>query len=558
MKLKGPGKQTFNILFHTHTVAGIVISFALFVIFYAGAWSLFRDDFSKWQNPYLQEAFNTDFSYEKAIDTAQQTYNFDLHRGISIALPSRTMPYFRVSGRAFNPDSSTYRVRAYINTHDYSIHENINRQATASSTVYHLHYFDQIPEIGETLASLVALFFLFAIVTGLIIHWKNLFTKFYAFVTEGKWKTIWTNAHTVLGVIGLPFQLLYAITGAFFGVLTFAMAPSLFFVHNGDSRALSNERFPERQIQLDPRAPSAANITFSQALATLNERYPGLDMKFASLKNYGKADAIITFRAQEDENMASRGRITMRMTDGAILYDYSIDPDNKPYTSTVSDLIRRWHFGEFGGLLLRITFFVLAMLTCLMLIAGILIWRQARDNKRYSYQQRLFHHRVTKVYLAICLSLWPAIGLIYLAEKVVPMDYAGRVALINQVFFGGWLLLTVMGCFWNSYARQYKRYLVLGGLLAISLPIANGLTTGLWPWKAWPNFVDIMSIDIALLIAGVTSLYVAFKAMKGNYNSNEPVKEVALEEAKPRAVEAKLPTLKPEVAFDALAQKPSN
>ena len=50
MKLKGLGNRAYNVMFHTHTVAGIVISFALFVIFYAGAFSLFRHDVAQWEN----------------------------------------------------------------------------------------------------------------------------------------------------------------------------------------------------------------------------------------------------------------------------------------------------------------------------------------------------------------------------------------------------------------------------------------------------------------------------------------------------------------------------
>jgi len=48
MKLKALQPRLYNILFHTHTVSGIVISFALFVIFYAGAFSLFRDELYRW------------------------------------------------------------------------------------------------------------------------------------------------------------------------------------------------------------------------------------------------------------------------------------------------------------------------------------------------------------------------------------------------------------------------------------------------------------------------------------------------------------------------------
>ena len=51
MKLKGLGNRAYNIIFHTHTVSGITISFALYVIFFAGAFTLFKDEFYQWENP---------------------------------------------------------------------------------------------------------------------------------------------------------------------------------------------------------------------------------------------------------------------------------------------------------------------------------------------------------------------------------------------------------------------------------------------------------------------------------------------------------------------------
>ncbi|MEM9833827.1 MAG: PepSY-associated TM helix domain-containing protein [Bacteroidota bacterium] len=515
MKLKGPGKQTFNVLFHTHTVSGIVISFALFVIFYAGAWALFRYDLATWENPYLRQKINPDFSYEKAITLVDSIYDLDWYRGVSLELPKKSMPYFRMVSQVSETDSTSRTLRAYVETFSYEISEDVKLKTTASETIYHLHYFDQIPvpRLGRTLSSAVALFFLFAIVTGVIIHWKNLLTKFYAFVTEGKWKMIWTNMHTVFGVIGLPFQVMYAVTGAFFGLL-FAIAPSLLLVHDGDTGLINKVRFPEQQLQLNPEAAYSDNLTFTESLMRLKEEYPDIEMQYATIKNYQKEDAIITFRAQEDKNLGTRGRITMRMKDGRVLKEYSVDPTNKPYHNHVQDWIRRLHYAEFGGFLIRLLFFLLAMFTCLMIIAGVLIWRYARDNKRYTYEQRLFHHRVTKIYLAICFSMFPAVAIIYLAEKLVPLVLENRVAIINQTFFFAWLFLTVVGCFWNSYTRQNKNYLILGSTLVLCLPLANGLSTGLWPWVAWSNFPEIAIVDISWLFMGVITLFVAIKLLK--------------------------------------------
>ena len=527
MKLKGPGKRTFNVLFHTHTVAGIVISFALFVIFYAGAWALFRHDLANWENPYLRSKINPHFSYEKAISVVDSMYHLDWYRGVYFELPERTKPYFLVSGRSRETDSTFKSIRVFVDTQTYKVTGDLKMRSTASETVYQLHYFNQIPipGAGRTLSSAVALFFLFAIMTGVIIHWKNLFTKFYAFVTEGKWKTIWTNAHTVLGIIGLPFQLMYAVTGAFFGLL-FAIAPSIFLVHDGDMQVVNKVRFPEMQLTLDQESPYSDNLNFTASIKQLKKHYPDIKVKYAAIQNYQKEDATVTFRAQEDEKLGTRGRITMRMRDGEILKEYSVDPANKPYHNHVQDWIRRLHYAEFGGFLIRLLYFILAMFTCLMIIAGVLIWRYARDNKKYTYKQRLFHHRVTKIYLAICLSMFPAVGIIYLAEKLVPLELADRVTIINQIFFLGWLFLTVAGCFCNSYTRQNKYYLILGGMLILCLPFANGFTTGLWPWMAWKDFPEIAIVDISWFFMGVIALFVAFRYLQVK-PSDKPSQEAA-------------------------------
>lgn len=52
------GNRTYNILFHTHTVSGIVISVALYVIFFAGSFSFFRDEIVNWERGHTVEDYD--------------------------------------------------------------------------------------------------------------------------------------------------------------------------------------------------------------------------------------------------------------------------------------------------------------------------------------------------------------------------------------------------------------------------------------------------------------------------------------------------------------------
>ena len=52
------GQRVYNILFNLHTVSGIVISVALYVIFFAGSFSFFRDEIVAWERN--EQALNED------------------------------------------------------------------------------------------------------------------------------------------------------------------------------------------------------------------------------------------------------------------------------------------------------------------------------------------------------------------------------------------------------------------------------------------------------------------------------------------------------------------
>lgn len=508
MKLKGLKNRAYNILFHTHTVAGIVISFALFVIFYAGSYALFRHEIYRWENPNARFETPTTINLDHVLERVRANkVLFAETEQFSISPPNEEMPFIQFFGAAYKDESKTEteRFKGLINTQkDYEYFDLAEPQTTVGDTIYHLHYFGQIPTIGLYLSGLVALFFLFATVTGILIHWRNLITKFYAFTMQGKWKQIWTNSHTVLGVIGLPFQVIYAITGALFGLLTLLLLPSAFILFGGDTDKVLATVRPESAIKISKDAASIEHPSiqhyYEQALAL----YPGINLRSIRALNHGKEDGYISFYLDDGHTINGTGQITYALKSSGVLIH--TDPKSKTYTSSVLNTMTRLHFASFGGMLMKIAYFILGMLTCFMLLSGVLLWQEARNNKRYTAKQKQFHHRVTKVYLAICLGLFPATALIFIANKAVPIDLIGRTAYVNTVFFTGWLLLIIAGLFWNDFRKLNKNYLLIGGVLSLLVPVANGIVTGDWLWHTLAN-ADwyVASVDVAWLLTGLAA-----------------------------------------------------
>ncbi|MEL6661269.1 MAG: PepSY-associated TM helix domain-containing protein, partial [Bacteroidota bacterium] len=386
-------------------------------------------------------------------------------------------------------------------------------------------------------------------------HWQHLLTKFYAFVKEGKWKVIWTNAHTVLGVISLPFQLMYAVTGAFFGLLILVLLPVVALKYDGDqSKVLSKIRpFDNYEIKVD--APAADNMSLAELGKQVLADYPEAHINRAQIMNYGKEDAAALFAIDNNQGVHAMANIVVRMRDGRVLEEYTQRPEQSGYAYGVLAYIFKLHFATFGGIPLRILYFVLSMVTCFMIVSGILIWRTARDNKRYTFKQRLFHHRVTKWYLAICLSMFPAFAIIFVANKLVPIGLVDRVATVNSIFFLSWLGLTLLGLLWNKYSQQNRNYLIIGGFLSLLIPIVNGIVTGDWIWNVWHTYEWVAYVDVFWLLAGLTALYISFFHLKVKTTTDKPQAEEEASADTPvieeeNTVEAPITMFKPKLGLD--------
>ena len=102
------------------------------------------------------------------------------------------------------------------------------------------------------------------------------------------------------------------------------------------------------------------------------------------------------------------------------------------------------------------------------------------------------------------------------------MDMAGRVGLVNGLFFGGWMAMTLIGLFWNKYAQQNRNYLIMGGVLALAIPIVNGVVTGGWIWETWSTYHWVAYIDLFWLLAGLASLYLSLFVLKVKTETDKP------------------------------------
>ena len=506
------GKRAYNILFHTHTVSGIVISVALYVIFFAGSFSFFRDEIVNWERGHtVNVQGEIGINLDTIIQSLSETYHLygrDINlkhyyneRRVNVSLsPSKD---------STATDDAKMGAFFYIDTIDKSA-SSYMESYTLGEFLYRLHFFAQIPyPFGYYLSGLVAFFFLFAILTGIIVHWKNIISNFYVFRPWAKLKTIWTDSHTALGLIGFPFQLVYALTGAFLILQTLLIAPVMVFgLYNGDEQKLSQDLEYDTPTYELSYEKLPARLSIQQYLTKTKDQWRDFKITEVRIFNYGDANmhVLVSGNMPYESKMNGIGKIIYATHDGSVAYQK--DPLKKSsYPDGVKNLLYRLHLADYAGFGLRIISFILGLISCFVILSGVMIWLVARDKKNIPEKQRRFNQKVVWWYLAICLSLFPMVALEFILVKLFP---SAGMLFIYRTFFMGWLLLSLFFYLKKDNTFIIRWSLLLGGLLGFMIPVVNGIASSNWLWTSWENgLYEVLFIDVFWIILSALSVIAA-------------------------------------------------
>lgn len=502
--------RKYNIFFHLHTVSGITISVVLFVIFFAGSFAFFRDDINNWQRN--QSAETDEFlrgDFDNALQSLDTAY---VLKGRTIEL---TRPHAEPNIVAHMDETkdSTADKKArihqylYVNTKTYKA-ETYDENYGLGEFLYRLHFLAQIPyPYGYWLAGFVALFFLFAIITGVLVHWKKIIPNFYTFRPKEKLKTLWTDSHTALGMIGLPFQFVYALTGTFFLINIFLVAPSVMTFFGGDSEKLYHDLgFVVKPAEFTGK-PINQDFSINLLAQKAESQFKDFKLTFIQIQNYG--DANMRLHAQglipKSKKFIGIGKVLLDM-DGNVLWKQ--DPyASRTYLDATKDLLYKIHYGDYAGYALKITSFLLGFITCFVIISGVMIWLTARDKKKLDPKKKHFNERVVRVYLAISLSMFPVTAATFIAVKLFP---EADMSFLYTFYFLTWLVASI-GLFFLDYRKIAPWCLVAGSILGLAVPVANGLVSGNWFWETIPSQFQIGFVDLLWIALASISLFAYLK-----------------------------------------------
>lgn len=465
-------KDSLKALTNAHAWVGLVISTILFIIFFAGSMSLFRDDINAWElNPhYVVNEQSETLSLDSVISTVSKAYNINTHGRFILSMPSAEQPLANL----YFEEKTT--VDKHVDQHlILAPNGKMIGHGNGSSWgdfLYELHYDLHIPEVGLYFVGIVSLFFFVALLSGVVIHWRKIISKFFQYRKDGK-KDKLLDAHNLIGVMGLPFHIMYAFSGLVFNLLIVYQISYAVVLYGGDQNELFaaagvvDVHLEETKIVMPIQGIDNLYLT---AKASLGE----VSINRVSIDHFGDESASVTFRGADKSQFSTRKEATYHIASGRVLYltKDNFDNDLRGGLAVISSL----HFGDFAGYLIRALFFILGIGTCYIILTGNLMWIQKKANLRAQKQNpiglKIVYAMTTGGFIGTIFAC--AVGFVF--ARAIPIDYIGRSDLIAYIFFGCLFTAIVVSLNISAQKQFAAIFLKITALILAITPLLDWLT----------------------------------------------------------------------------------
>jgi len=410
--MKAATLRTFQTV---HTWTGLLAGFALFVAFYAGALTVFHDDIAAWQNPPWLATADANVSNDRLIERLL-SHQPDARADFGIVLPHDSSHAAYAYWEAKN--GSRFATASQVDAPRTDVAEN-----ELADFVYALHDSLGLPVIGIYLMGIVSLIYGLALLSGLLIHLPQLVRDLFAMRVGHNLKRLWQDAHNAIGVISLPFHVIFAVTGALFCLFAITLAALNTVAFDGKlSEAFSRatNTTPTVTVSGIPASMLSTEVLMQRAQAeALKSGVSSFEPVYLHFVHYGDRNAVAEVMGLAQHTLGSYGTVAMSAHDGSVLATFV---GNRYSVNGISyAALFGLHFGSFGGRTVQWLYFVLGLAGTFLFYSGNLLWIESRRKRRHLEQPRktLVMARATVgVCIGSCLAISGAFVATWIAERL--------------------------------------------------------------------------------------------------------------------------------------------
>ncbi|MEZ4328786.1 MAG: PepSY-associated TM helix domain-containing protein [Polyangiales bacterium] len=485
------GRDTFVRYWDVHAWAGVLVSLVLYMMLLTGGMTLFHEPLELWEEPLNQvsvsrgDALGAADRWLASVQDLPDTARVYLPRGEGHGL---------ASFYAAPPGEESELL--FLHAHEPGA--TAAREHLAHFT-YQLHFLwhDLTGRPVYWFAGFIAFVMLVTLITGLLIHLQHLARAFHQFRAHKTRRVLWSDMHKVLGVMGLPFQLLYAFTGAFMVLGPVLLGAFLGPVFGGDRARASEAAFGLAPPVIDDAGERVAVLPLEALVARAQAAAPDLAIDTVVLYRHGHEHALVDVRGLVGQAPTTFGAVRLREVDGEVI------DVNAPRTRGASAELVRFvygvHYAHFGGWGTRLVLFLLALAACGTVLTGNAVWLARRDP----LGQRVGNRVLARLSAGVGAGVWAALGVIFVVSRALPLDLPGRGG-VEELSFLGALTLCVIAALCTEDAR--RTWAVQLGVAAVCFalaPVLAPLRSGAGVLGGGVRLPYVVAVDCGLWLTAV-------------------------------------------------------
>ncbi|ABC23115.1 PepSY-associated TM helix domain-containing protein [Rhodospirillum rubrum] len=483
-----------------HTWTGILTGMALFIAFYAGAITVFKEPLARWASPpmttpvapSLDDALPLIISTLRASPEAAR--EFSLHLREAEHLPGRLEWQSPAEG-AESHRHDTLGMEHFVAHPGEDGAARIEAVAPSKLAEFIdvLHRVVGLPFDSDTarwIMGVIACLYALALVSGVVLLVPTLVKDLFALRPGRNLKRLWRDAHNVVGLFSLPFHLVMALTATVFAFHDDLYSLQDTVIHDGRLASVWQAPSPAPPQPGEARDPGALLPP-----ADLLARVRALSPTFTPIRlHYTQATgprAMVRVWGQDATALVSRpagGFVAIDPYSGRIVNADYLPGHQSPALTTIGSFFAL-HFATYGGLPVKWMYFLLGLAGAWLFYSGNLLWIESRrKTQRRGEATPPRQRRDTTVMAAlsvgVCLGCLSGLSLTIVAGKwlhgVVSDLTTWHQLVYYAVFFAsiGWAFL-------RGAARASVDLLWLATLATAAIPLTSGLSWLIPPLPLW-------------------------------------------------------------------------
>jgi uncharacterized iron-regulated membrane protein len=462
-----------------HTWVGLLVCWLLYLIFFAGTLSFFRDEISLWNQPAIhnvQAQANRIEAQKQQIITG---FDYLAKKGASspswrITLPEPRIPYLiygyakpkepgqrrsKFKNTQLNPNTMQ-KIAPFIDTKGGNFFYRLH---------FDLHYLDAIT--ARWIVCFASLFMLIAIISGVVIH-KRIFKDMFSF-RRNKGSRTWLDAHNLSSVLALPFHLMITYTGIITLIFMLFPYPAISTYDNG-MPDFFNDVTP-RNTLTDKAKGESAMVPMQRILDQIYTKWPDADIRRVQVSKPNTAASTISVLVSSGK--ALRDQSPRLIFSGATGEMVAKTDDNLTASKALYESLNSMHTGRLANSLLRWLYVLGGIAGCVMINSGCILWakrirERTKNNPKPSYGLKL----IEGLNLSTIMGLPLATCAFFLANRLLSPQLPARSDKEILAFFLTWLAVAFIALLKRN-TLQWRIMAGINGLACLSVPLVNALTT---------------------------------------------------------------------------------